>query len=621
MRSVFLFPIAVGMVASLLAAVRVVTWIAVGGWVAHDEDGPNAVPLSIVVGSAVTACCYAIFALLGHLNLALALDGAIAALALLCNRRIVARRLRALYAEAIDALRGGRGRRVLAIGWLVLAWLSATAPPRDADVLRYHLAHIRQIALEGQWTRIADTAYALPFGWSFTYLPFELLHVSVAAQMLNLAIWVVIVVALHAELRDRASLPLGLLMLGLACLPMVFRAVTTAHTNVYVMLLMLVVALLIGHGRSPTPRCAALLGFVAWIGAQSRYQALGIGAAASLILIALVVRRVASPRTLAAAAAGGIVAGVLAAPFYVANLRWFGNPVWPLLVQGDPASVSATDRIAILFTQRTTAPLDIAWLPRGLFQLGFDITVFPIPWIVAAALTAGWCFQRTRRVAAFVTCYVVIWAAVSPVLFPRFIIFLVPLVPLLSADALARLAASGSAARRCATGALITFCAVVTILLFGYSRASLRYALTGDGARYERATWFAPVFAWANAATSPRARFLVVVKSGGTYALDRPYRRADPEGSAEIDWAGLSDGQALVDELRADGFQYVIFEDRDWDPYPGGAAMTRVVHDAAARGLLTTIETFSLRLVNSRLLGHSILTTVRVFRLPTAAGP
>lgn len=193
-------------------------------------------------------------------------------------------------------------------------------------------------------------------------------------------------------------------------------------------------------------------------------------------------------------------------------------------------------------------------------------------------------------------------------------------MPLLGADALARLAAPGSVARRCTTGALIAFCAVVAILLLGYSRESLRYALTGDRARYERATWFAPVFDWANAATSPQARFLVVVKSGGTYALDRPYRRADPEGSAEVDWAGLPDGQALVDQLRAGGFQYVIFEDRDWDPYPGGAAMTRVVHDAVARGLLTVIETFSLRLVNSRLLGHSIPTTVRVFHLPMVAG-
>ncbi len=619
------------MIASVLAVVRVVTWVAVGGWVAPDEEAPIAVPLSIIIGSAVTACCYAVFALLGRLDLALAVDGAIAAAALLSNRRLIARRLRALYTEALDAVHGGRWARALAMGWLVLAWLAATAPPRDADVLRYHLAHIRQIALEGRWTRIVDTAYALPFGWSLTYLPFELLHVSVAAQLLNLMIWLVIVAVLCVALRGRVSLPLGLLTFGLACQPMVFKAVTTAHANVYVMLVMVVVAVLIDRAAGLTPRMAALLGFVAWIGAQSRYQAIGIGAAASLTVIVLAAKRAVGLRALAAATAGGLVAGLLAAPFYLMNLRWFGDPVWPLLVAGDSSAASSADRLANVFAQRTTAPLQLASLPRGLFQLGIDISVFPIPWVVAAAVVAGWGFQRTRRLAAFVTCYLVIWLAVSPVPFPRFIIFLVPLVPLLSADALLRLAARpthasplprpvlrGSVARRCAIGALMTFCIVVAALLLADNRESVRYTLTGDRARYDRGTWFAPVFAWANATTPPDARFLVVVKSGGTYALDRPYRRADPEGSAEMDWAAIPDGEALLERLRAGGFQYVIYEDRDWSPYPAGGAMVRVVHDAAARGLLEPIETFPLQLVNSRLLAHSIPTTVRVFRVPAA---
>lgn len=335
-------------------------------------------------------------------------------------------------------------------------------------------------------------------------------------------------------------------------------------------------------------------------------------------MIGLVAKRAISPRVLAAATAGGLVAGLLAAPFYLSNLRWFGDPVWPLLVTGDPSAASAASRLANVFAQRTTAPLQLASLPRGLFQLGIDISVFPIPWIVAAAVVAGWYFQRPRRVAAFVTCYVVIWLAVSPVPFPRFIVFLVPLVPLLSADALLRLAASSSLARRCTIGALMTFCTVVAVVLLADYRESVRYALTGDRARYDRATWFAPVFTWANTTTPPQARFLVVVKSGGTYALDRPYRRADPEGSAEMDWVAIPDGEALLERLRAGGFQYLIYEDRNWSPYPGGGAMVRVVRDAATRALLEPVEVFPLQLVNSRLLEHSIPTTVRVFRVPVA---
>jgi hypothetical protein len=226
-----------------------------------------------------------------------------------------------------------------------------------------------------------------------------------------------------------------------------------------------------------------------------------------------------------------------------------------------------------------------------------------------------------RRVAAFVTCYLIVWVAVTPVPFPRFIIYLVPLVPLLSADGLAQVAGRHVAARRCTVVALTIFCVVTTALVLAYSRESVRYAITGDRARYERGTWFAPVFDWANSETPAGSRFLVVVKSGGTYALDRPYRRADPEGSGEIDWSSLPDGASLLARLRAAGYRYVIYEDWDWSLYPGGAVMVRTINDAVARGFLTPIERFSLDLMNSRLLAHSIPATVRVFQVPAARRP
>src|SRR5215472_6633158 len=147
-----LLPIAVGLIASVLAGVRVIAWVGVGAWAVHREDVPTSVPLSIIVGSAITACVYAVFALLGRLDLAVGVDGAIAIAGLVCNRRIVVRRLRVFCATVTDW--GGRRMasplpgdrqipvvrstvwpRMIAIVWLALPWLTATAPPRDADVL------------------------------------------------------------------------------------------------------------------------------------------------------------------------------------------------------------------------------------------------------------------------------------------------------------------------------------------------------------------------------------------------------------------------------------------------------------------------------------------------------
>jgi hypothetical protein len=615
-----LLPLAIGLVATVLALVRITTWVAVGAWVTSREGEPVAVPLGLVVGAAITGCCYALGALAGRLGLALGLDAAIAVVACMSNWRLTVQQLRDVQNQAVDLCRAGPWTRWLSLVWLVLAWLTAVAPPRDADVLRYHLAHVRQIVLEGRWARIPDTAYALPFGWSLTYLPFEELHTAIAAQMLNLAVWVIVLLAVSRRVRARASLILRLLLLALACQAMVFKAATTAHADAYVMLLTTVVALLLTPSAVPlTRRSAALLGFAAWVGAQSRYQALAIGLAATATLLAAVGLGVVRPRALLAAAGGAVAAAALAAPFYLTNLRWFGNPLWPLLASSHPASYA--DRIALVMAQRTSAPLALGWLPRGLYHLAIDITVFPIPWMVGAAMVAGWWTRRTRLLAFFVTCYVLIWVLVEPSPYPRFIIYLVPLVPLLAADAVGRLASRRGARHRAVVGALGVGCGALAGFLLVYSAPAVRYAVTGDRERYDRATWFAPVFRWANTATPATARFLVVVKSGGTYALERPYRRADPEGSAEIDWLAVQDARALVDRLRAAGFQYLMYEDRDWSLYPGGAQMARVVHDAMAEGLLRPVETFELQLVTSRLFDRSAATTVRVLRVPEATEP
>ena len=78
----------------------------------------------------------------------------------------------------------------------MIAWIYAIAPPRDGDVMRYHLAHIRQIASDGAWKSIADITYAFPFSWTLNYLPFELLGLPQTAQLTNLGLGVLVLVTL-----------------------------------------------------------------------------------------------------------------------------------------------------------------------------------------------------------------------------------------------------------------------------------------------------------------------------------------------------------------------------------------------------------------------------------------
>jgi hypothetical protein len=116
-----------------------------------------------------------------------------------------------------------------------------------------------------------------------------------------------------------------------------------------------------------------------------------------------------------------------------------------------------------------------------------------------------------------------------------------------------------------------------------------RYDVTGDAKEFHRFTWYYPVYEWVNHNTPPQSKFLVVVYSGITYYLDRPYRRADPWLSAEVDWSRVGSPGTLDSIMKQKGMDYLIYDDRYWNQYPGGKLMTGVVHSAVARKTLIPI--------------------------------
>ena len=64
--------------------------------------------------------------------------------------------------------------------------------------------------------RIADYHYALPFGWSLSYLPFEILGLPQGSQLLGLALFVVFVSSIVRTFKwagaSRSAVILSLLL-------------------------------------------------------------------------------------------------------------------------------------------------------------------------------------------------------------------------------------------------------------------------------------------------------------------------------------------------------------------------------------------------------------------------
>lgn len=602
-------PLVEGLAASIFAAARIAGWLALGpGPIRPRKEATIDIAFALLFGSGVTATIHAVFASLGHVKAGIALDVVVCATALALRRERAGCLARHLVAVSSDYSMSRRGLLVLAPVAL-LYWVAAIAPPRDADVVRYHLAHVRQILAEDVWDPIPDCHYAMPFGWSLNYLPFELIGLPQAAHLLNLLVWGIAVSLMLAGLRGLAASADALLLCACFSLhPQVFRPATTAHVDAYSMLVVAAVGLLLTRLKEAGAREFLMLGFMAWIGAQSRYQAVAVGTSASFVVAAWFIRKSPSWGLLRAFLLGSCAAFGLAAPFYVVNAVAFGNPTWPLLTGVFGTGTHSDEVGAACFP---AGPFAVEWRP---WRPLTDPYLFPIPLLAVLLIPIGLRGRLgpTRPLAAFALTFLGQWCLMQPTPYGRFSLFLVPVVILGWASLLATPVLSPTT-RGLARWALASATAGFLGLDAFSVRDNAEYLVTGDRRGFHQFTWFYPVYEWANRSTDPRARFLVVVTGGPTYYLDRPYRRADPTETAVVDWSSLRGPEDLEKVLSAGAYDYIVYEDRNWAGNNDGARMSSVIEGSIERGLLYEAARFELRLYRSRLWRDWYPTTVRVF--------
>jgi hypothetical protein len=519
-----------------------------------------------------------------------------------------------------ETFRASRLLRAIAIPVALLMWIYSIAPPRDGDVMRYHLAHIRQIITDGRWETIADYHYALPFGWTLNYLPFERLHVPEAASLVNVALWLIIVGGLLSFARSsRAPAVAGLAAVAFFIHPFVVRTFASAMIDAYAIFIVYAIVLMLVRLEEMKGGRAVLFGFVCWIGAQSRYQLLALGVAATCIVVFHAARR-ASWRTIGEFSVGALGALVLSSPFYIANLEGFGNPFWPLLAPAINGVASYADQVADAFTVRMTGWYQGGYIVARIGELVSTRSLFPLALglVITIPLSMRTRDVRYRPVAALGVLFLALWVIMEPRLFPRYVLLLLPAGALLFVPAFDWLWSRPRAAR-VVRGALSAAIVVMVALSALFSWDYVRYAATGDENRYHRYTWYYPVYDWINRNTPHDSRFLVIAYSGHSYYLDRPYRRADPMLSAVVDWSRVSSTRDLLSVLEHGRYQYVVFDDRDWRPWPAGEKMSSVIRSAIASHALIPVHASRQRLYYSRVMREYSESDVYVLRVAPPA--
>jgi hypothetical protein len=612
-----LVPVAQGIAASVIAFLIVVSWIAIGSLFLDDRLAGDEVsaPAAILIGSAITSCGLALAAAAGFVEAGTISIGILCLVTVMRRRRTVAS-----YVASIAApYRAESHRRWAALALVIAAaaiWITSISPPRNADAMRYHLAHVRQILQDGRWERIADYHYAIPFGWSLSYLPFEMVHLPQGSQLLGLALSVVFVSAVvRVAGRYRVSNAAMLASMLLVFHPAVLRVFSEPTADAYALLVILVTVLLLLRLDHLSSRDALLLGFASFIGLQSRYQLGAAAVAASIVFIVAIRGRPGAKGARIAFLGGASAALVLASPFYIANEVRFDNAVWPLFIDLKAAGATYADTVAYTYSRSLTG----SYAPRAAARAVLDLIrtpyVFPLAIVIPAILVIACVRQKSRAKAAgwFGLIFLAEWWLIQPLLYPRFILLMVPVAVVCAALILDEIVGKRKAVHSFATVGS-TIAAIALALTFAFvNRDSFRFVFSGNGAAYHRYTWFHGVYSWANEHTASNARFLVIVSSGHSYYLDRPYRRADPWLSGEVDWSHVDGGAGLDSVLARGGYSYVIFENRDWSVYPGGRGAQEAVRDAVHDGLLRRVAQFDCALYTSRFRGEFRRTRVYVF--------
>lgn len=467
------------------------------------------------------------------------------------------------------------------IGLLALmTFLQALTPPWDADGLLYHLQGPRLFLSSG---RIAP----LPQNW-LTYYPstIEMLFLlgqgwgsEVFAKLLNFAFAVILLLATYSLGRRFLGSMGGWLsaaiLLGIPILP-IWASIAYIDLAWASLEFLSVGAALIWFSERK-PAWLVLSGILMGFALGSKYLALG-GGLALVLWVIWNSRKEGWRAILVNGLLFGGTALLVCSPWYIKNLLWTGNPIYPLLL---PPQEWSAERVA-LWTDYMRGfgtgqgLLDYLLLPVNLYlryeRFGTFMGSIEVPSFLFLLVIFYPLAGRTRLMDALCGLLVlrfVVWAAGAQQ--TRYLLPLFPALSLLTAHVfigltgrlrnarLGRVAGYGLVLGMCAATfvyAVLFFAAVRPLgVIAGFeSKASFLRRLVGDY----------PVMQFIQSELSPGDRVLMLWDGRGYYCDERCLPDIDHAQWTEIAW-DATQAHPVAAELRQRSVTHLLFSEPDAD--------------------------------------------------------
>jgi len=609
-----------GFLITLLAILQIFFWIAIGSFFFRFliiDDKLLRIGFSILIGSAITATLYSIFAAMRLVTLGIFICMFLSAIALIYYLFINFGRLKVAVRKCKILLKENLKISILALGVLTFYWIIAIMPPRDGDVMRYHLAHIRQIIIDGGWEPIFNYCYAFPFGWSINYLPYEFLGIPQVSHLLNLGLFIITCMILYRlAIRYTSKNVTILSCLFFVSLPFMLKIATTAHADMYIIFVVACISLVVELMLKMNKNIYILLGFGAWIAIQSRYQAFIVGTAITLYMIILLFRKQIKIEAILPYSIGSVCAIFLSSPFYIFNLINFKNPIWPLMIPLFNGLNTYANQVAAKCSGNPMGSFNIKIIIISIRNLLMTLGTFPIPILLACLIIASiiWKNIRNLKLTHFIFLFFLIWIFVQPTLYPRHILIIIVPIMVTCIPIINKLI-NYKLIKKFIACLFILFILSSIIVNIRYSQDYFKHLINNDEKVFHQNTWFYDVYKYVNESTPENAKFLVIVTSGHSYYLNRSYRRADPWLSGEIDWLAIKNINDFKRQLQEENYRYIIYEDGNWDSFIGGKQMSSIIKEAIECGVLEIESSFDVKLTTRRIFNQYISSKVLVLKL------
>lgn len=266
----------------------------------------------------------------------------------------------------------------------------------------------------------------------------------------------------------------------------------------------------------------------------------------------------------------------VASPFFIRNLHYTGDPVWPMLQDLFHVKKDYIYQVTRAVNLKENGNLGFTELARSIFRLATFQQIIPFIWI----LWIGYYFKRHPSGALYKIgslLYLCIWFLVQPRISPRYVIYVLPIVAIMAISFCEWFHSKHPKLGKIPY--VMVFISIIAGMGFSflYSFDYLKYQVTRDLKQYHQFTLYYEQQRWLNQNLKDDGKLLVIVGAGQTYYIDNDNYLAAPELSGLVDWTAIQDIEELKDVLSKLQVRYIFYDDRNWGNYIGGNNMMQLI--------------------------------------------